>query len=97
MVNLTEIQDMQHLKSVKERPQHMMTRMFQDQIADHVYIKEHRYIYIQGHKKGNKSSLFCNYLFFPLLKTNLSQKEERPLSRTNLSQKEEQPLSHHSK
>ena len=64
MVNLTEIQDMQHLKSVKERPQHMMTRMFQAQIADHVYIKEHRYIYIQGHKKGNKSSLFCNYLFF---------------------------------
>ena len=64
MVNLTEIQDMQHLKSVKERPQHMMTRMFQAQIADHVYIKEHRYIYIQGHKKGNKSSLFRNYLFF---------------------------------
>ena len=48
----------------------MMTRMFQAQIADHVYIKEHRYIYIQGHKKGNKSSLFCNYLFF----------QEQPLS-----------------
>lgn len=89
---------MQHLKSVKERPQHMMTRMFQDQIADHVYIKEHRYIYLQETpKKGTKVPFFVITYFFFCSRTTLSQKEKRPLSRTNLSQKEEQPLSHHSK
>ena len=89
---------MQHLKSVKERPQHMMTRMFQDQIADHVYIKEHRYIYLQETpKKGTKVPFFVITYFFPLLKNQPLSKGRAVLSQEPLSQKEEQPLSHHSK
>ena len=98
MVEVTEIQDMQHLKSVKEWPQHMMILMLHSHtLADHVYIKEHRYIYLQGHKKGNKSSLFCNYLFFsfaqnhPLSKERASSLKNHPLSKGRAVLSQEPP------
>ena len=73
----------------------MMPRMLQVQeIADHVYIKEHRYIYLQEtQKKGTKVPFFVITYFFPLLKTNLFQKEEPSSLKTTLFQKKERPLS----
>ena len=99
MVEVTEIQDMQHLKSVKEWPQHMMILMlYSHMLADHVYIKEHRYIYLQETpKKGTKVPFFVITYFFPLLKNQPLSKGRAVLSQEPLSQKEEQPLSHHSK
>ena len=68
MLEVTEIQDMQHLKSVKEWPQHMMILMLHSHtLADHVYIKEHRYIYLQETQKKEKRDEKNNFIKYSLV------------------------------